>query len=83
MSNGGKNEQIDWTQAKKDTLQKIKALPSWSDEQILDAYDELLLALQEPELRAMDTKLKSFVLQQRFEEFALSAVVLGIAIPSS
>lgn len=83
MSNGGKNEQIDWTQAKKDTLQKIKALPSWSDEQILDAYDELLLALQEPELRAMDTKLKLFVLQQRFEEFALSAVVLGIAIPSS
>lgn len=76
MSSSDKSEQIDWAQAKKDTLKKIKALPSWSDGQILNAYDKLLLALNEPEVRVMDTKLKLFVLQERFEHFALSYTAL-------
>lgn len=63
---------IDWNKAKQEALQKIQNLPAFTDTEILAQYDALLLALQESEIKAMDKKLKTFVLHERFSDFAMS-----------
>jgi hypothetical protein len=65
-------KQIDWQKAKKETKDKMKHLPTLSSEEIVDTYRELLSALQEPEIRDLDMKLKQFRMHDRFESFALS-----------
>lgn len=65
-------EQINWTSAKREALEKIKELPTFSDEEILLQYEQLLEALQEDEIKAMPKKLKTFVLHERFTKFAMA-----------
>jgi hypothetical protein len=63
---------INWNKAKKEALEKIQTLPTFTDTEILTNYDMLLQALKEPEIQAMDKKLKTFVLHERFSDFAMA-----------
>lgn len=62
---------LDWNAAKRDALDKIRNLKPYTDEMVLNEYAQLLVALREPEVAAMNIKLKRFVLHQRFPDFAM------------
>lgn len=64
-------QDIEWSDAKMDALEKIKNLPEFSDEDILNNYQQLLLALREPEVVQMQGRIKAFVLHERFPQFAM------------
>ena len=63
---------IDWQKSKQETLDKLAELPSYNAAEIVQDYQRLLNALQEPDIKDMPYKLKAFTLHQRFERFALS-----------
>lgn len=64
---------VDWDASKQDALDKIKQLPGcFSDDEIIEQYQQLLDALQEPDVKAMDMRVKQFAMHERFETFALS-----------
>lgn len=67
---------IDWEKSKKDALQKLKELPVYSRNDIIQDYQDLLVELGRDEIKDLDHRLKAFTLHQQFERFALSYTFL-------
>lgn len=64
---------INWAESQNQLAAKLSALPDhYSDEHILHDYAELLQAVREPEVQAMEPKHRAFILHERFERFAIS-----------
>jgi hypothetical protein len=61
-----------WDAAKKDALKKIKELPNYEDDDIVNIYTELLRDLEDPAMRGMNSKAKAFEMHNRYPEFALA-----------
>lgn len=65
-------KKIDWNASKQDALEKIRQLPEYTNADILEQYQQLLDALDEPEIKKMIPKLKVHVLYERFPDFSLA-----------
>ena len=67
------NESNDfWASAKLDTLEKIKQLPEYSDDDIVSIYSDLLIDIQSPDITCLSAKEKAFTLHRKYPEFAIA-----------